>query len=211
MSATFTAPSVDANVAELSAARAALMDHIMGLQDQLAAADVERYRLDMRLAAASFAASFDADPDCARVRDAFDAARQQFDASLEAPADWDAEVPYRSSDDFADTAYFDDWVDAQLEVFRARQSEEDYEGALRVLLLTSDLLQRMIHVVGDIDGADSGILLECRDHVVEHWRQVSQGRRQDAQLEAVVEAVGAQVREYLDRIGEPFTSALDNE
>lgn len=168
----------------------------------------------------------------------FEKCKKQFEESTKTPKNYDSDVPFRLSDDFADTSVFDDWVDQQMEVFKKcyesvlipdsnninsnsnsnnnsptkrntsssssdsnnnkkqknknkNDDDEDYNNlinendgdeysrfcntivlAIAILRKTSELINQMIVSVGKVENADTGILLECRENIVEHWKVV---------------------------------------
>jgi hypothetical protein len=155
----------------------------------------------------------------------FEKCKKQFEESTKTPKNYDSDVPFRLSDDFADTSVFDDWVDQQMEAFRKcyesvlvppsqnesnsnknsptkrdaksnqdinQKNDDDYNLynndndsiseysrfcnaivlAIAILFKTSELINQMIVSVGKVENADTGILLECRENIVEHWKVV---------------------------------------
>lgn len=238
---------------DLVARRDQLSQRIEQLQLQLDEAVAERFELDTEIQRIRFVGDGEVegdsdgsgcggDADCAALKASLEKIRQQFEQSCHTPKDYDSDVPFKCSDDFADTSSFDDWTDQQLEIFNSRldkvisvaeleqsllsrtnsyssstsinnasaatQHQEDessaksktttaknqknqnsknsashdnavletflsgVEAALRILFRTTEAINSMVDTVSKIEGADTGILLECRDLLMEHWHRV---------------------------------------
>lgn len=243
------------DLAALVLERNTMDSHIEQLRAELAASEQQRFALDCRIQLIELERATAADPVCAEVGSSFAAARRHFESTLATPTNYDNEVPFRCSDDFADTSGFDDWLDAQLERCRERygaysqasplsassrgvdsgnsggQPGEDAAGALRVLLRTSELLQEQLRAVEAIDGADAGLLLECRERLVAEWEDLAadlkhkfseveqdggdagDGSGVASVARRVVDQVSPSlfsVRKRLEQLGKPFSSVFDS-
>lgn len=206
----------------LTAERDKLNTHIAKLQVELTAAEQQKFAIEHRIQLLEFDGSVASDSGCVGILEAFTTARQQYEATLHTPTNYDKsdEVPFRCSDDFADTTVFDDWVDQALELHRARAAAGDSPGALRVLLRSSEMMQQIVDAVEKEEGADSGIVQECRERLLAAWEEVAADLKEkfaaadpaEKELHGWVKNISPtlfSVRHKLEQLGKPFSSVFD--
>jgi hypothetical protein len=293
-------PKKSSSIEKLVSQRDQLSQKIDQLQLQLDEAVSERFDIDTEIQRVLFIGEYEGeennnnqqqnnikDVECAALKSSFEKIKQQFLVSLQTPKEYDSDVPYRCSDDFADTSAFDDWTDQQLEIFKDRldkvisvaeletrllsrensscenesknddskndklgiknknnnsknkssaaaatQSQEvqvvenftsGIEAALRILFRTTEAINSMVRTVSAIEGAETGILLECRDLLMEHWHIVLGDealidRSPEERAEGIDERFtkffrlkpdfGEMLCNELERIGKPFSDLV---
>jgi hypothetical protein len=166
-----TSADLAAAVAALTAQRAAAAARVDSLTAELGAAQDALLNVEAQLQTAQLDACIGGSALCQALEASYASARTAFDASLVPPSDWTSEdVPYSITDEYADFAVLEDWIDAQLEAARGAHAVGRSDEALWVLLRLSERLQELYAAAAAVEGGPSDQVDESRDDALEHWR-----------------------------------------